>query len=772
LNRKITANLIITLLLIGLIAGISSFAIQSSLDNAKTAYGQTTIPVPGASVTASGDAGSGSATANAQGQYSITTFLDTGTYSVIGSAPGYIDQQVDNIQVTAEAQTSNVNIIMNISAGISGKVTDAVTGLPVNFAAVAVESADGSINENTFTDANGNYQIIQNLQTGTYNVTAEYFLGTIGYLSQTKTSVVLTAGSMKSNENFALAYSGVITGTITDANSHALLKGIFVEAENVNGLYSGFATTDANGKYTMNYNLGTGTYNLTEFSPTGYLTNTVSGQAVTAGQTTTVNIALSPSGVISGKVTNTANGQPISGADVFVTNTLGTIFYGSATTDTSGNYQVNTNLATGSYTVEAFYGISVVTYPSNVSVVAGQTSFNINFQLTVTVTPSGTVSGKVTSSGAPVDNAYITVQGPAGSNSNYTDSNGNYIMSSGLGTGSYTVNVTATGYVSQQQSGASVTVNTVTTINFALATKASGIISGQVLTLQANPFPSPTPVPTPTPTPSPSATPTPTPKPTATPTPVPTATPTPIPTATPTPVPTATPTPIPTATPTPIPTATPTPVPTATPTPIPTATPTPIPTAAPTPIPVITASPTQQPVVTPKPTPTPTPAPTTVKATTSTGSTVNLAIKGSITSSQMSNIKIATDKATSSTTLSFTVTGTSGTTGLGNITIPKSAVTYGTTPTVSIDGKTATNQGYIQDTNNYYVWYTTTFSTHQISIAFATTPAPTPTPTTAPGVPQGYIYGIIVVVVIVVIIAAFLVLRRRNMSKTEVSSQV
>jgi hypothetical protein len=118
------------------------------------------------------------------------------------------------------------------------------------------------------------------------------------------------------------------------------------------------------------------------------------------------------------------------------------------------------------------------------------------------------------------------------------------------------------------------------------------------------------------------------------------------------------------------------------------------------------------------------------------------------------------------------VTGASGTTGFGNITIPKSAVTYGTKPTVSIDGKTATNQGYTQDTNNYYVWYTTTFSTHQISIAFTTSPSPTLTPTTAPGVPQGYIYGIVAVVVIVVIIAAVLVLRRRNMSKTEVSSQV
>jgi hypothetical protein len=131
----------------------------------------------------------------------------------------------------------------------------------------------------------------------------------------------------------------------------------------------------------------------------------------------------------------------------------------------------------------------------------------------------------------------------------------------------------------------------------------------------------------------------------------------------------------------------------------------------------------------------------------------------------MSDIKIITDKTASSTTLSFTVTGTSGTTGFGNITIPKSAVTYGTTPTINIDGHAATNQGYTQDANNYYVWYTTTFSTHQISIVF-TAPTLTPSPTPTPGVPQGYIYGIVAVIVIIVIIAVVLVLRKRETRKS------
>ena len=120
----------------------------------------------------------------------------------------------------------------------------------------------------------------------------------------------------------------------------------------------------------------------------------------------------------------------------------------------------------------------------------------------------------------------------------------------------------------------------------------------------------------------------------------------------------------------------------------------------------------------PSPTSTQTPTPTTVPATTDNGSTVNLTITGNVTSSQMSNVTITTNQSANTTILSFTVTGENGTTGFSNITVPISAVPYGTTPTIYIDGQPAQNQGYTQDSNNYYVWYTTHFSTHQISIIF------------------------------------------------------
>jgi hypothetical protein len=53
------------------------------------------------------------------------------------------------------------------------------------------------------------------------------------------------------------------------------------------------------------------------------------------------------------------------------------------------------------------------------------------------------------------------------------------------------------------------------------------------------------------------------------------------------------------------------------------------------------------------------------------------------------------------------------------MTIPKEAIPFGTDPVVFIDGQEAPNQGYAQDVDNFYVWYTTEFNTHQMEIQFA-----------------------------------------------------
>jgi len=147
----------------------------------------------------------------------------------------------------------------------------------------------------------------------------------------------------------------------------------------------------------------------------------------------------------------------------------------------------------------------------------------------------------------------------------------------------------------------------------------------------------------------------------------------------------------------------------------PTSTPTPAPNSTPTPTPLAKSTPTPTPTAKPSPSPTPLAS---VPVKTDSGSTIEFAIKGNITTSQISNATITSNQSNSTTTLSFTITGPNATTGFSNMTIPKTTIPYGTTPLISIDGQQAPNQGYTQDANNFYVWYTTQFSTHQVTIQF------------------------------------------------------
>ncbi len=463
-KQKLSAELLIFAITFGLIANAFVLGVV---------HAQITIPVQGADVSATGSNGFGSTVSDSQGHYVITTFLDSGTYSVTASAQGYVRTTVNNVAVTAGAETSNVNILMPVSGAISGKVTDASSGSPIQYAYVTAYNASGTSQSGStaLTDANGNYQIITNLDTGTYNVTVQY---TTNHLSNTVSGVSVTAGSTTANVNFALAASGIIAGTVTDSASLAPLSSIIIEAIDVNGNAACVGHTDSTGNYSLNNSLPTGTYNVTALLPAGHLLKTVAGVAITAGSTTTVNLALTPSGIISGKVTS-SSGQPVSGA--FITASFGG-FVDYATSDSNGNYRITDGLPTGSYTVTASSGLTF-NQVTGVSVVQGAETSNVNIVLAIPL--SGTITGRVTNStGRPIQYATVDAQSLTSSGSASTDANGNYAIT-GLATDSYNVTASATGFVSASEDSIPVTVNTVTAdVNFQLAAIASGIISGTV----------------------------------------------------------------------------------------------------------------------------------------------------------------------------------------------------------------------------------------------------------------------------------------------------
>ncbi len=168
-------------------------------------------------------------------------------------------------------------------------------------------------------------------------------------------------------------------------------------------------------------------------------------------------------GSISGTVTNTS-GAGISNATVWYSG-------GTTKTDSNGNYSFS-NVPVGSYTVTG----SQVGYQSasnqNLSVTSGSNAVS---NLVLTATSSGTISGIVTNmSGAAIVGAIISYSG--GSTTATTNSAGSYTLA--VAPGTYSVTASASGFLASTQPNVSVTSNSTTTVNFALA--QSGTISGTV----------------------------------------------------------------------------------------------------------------------------------------------------------------------------------------------------------------------------------------------------------------------------------------------------
>ena len=148
--------------------------------------------------------------------------------------------------------------------------------------------------------------------------------------------------------------------------------------------------------------------------------------------------------------------------------------------------------------------------------------------------------------------------------------------------------------------------------------------------------------------------------------------------------------------------------------------------------------------------------PATINATTENGTKINLSVNGNMTSQQITNLQITTSPSSKTITVSFNVEGTNGDEGTGNFTIPKSAVDFGTVPKVYIDNAQAIDQGYCQDENNYYVWFTTHFSSHEVNIVFSA-------PASKAGLlSQNTIYIVAAVATILATVSGFVIYKKRE----------
>jgi hypothetical protein len=231
-------------------------------------------------------------------------------------------------------------------------------------------------------------------------------------------------------------------------------------------------TTKNNGTYSIAGVPSGVNYTVTATDATNvYHTYTGSTGVVPAGGLANLNFSMDKNPVVSGTVTDSQTGNPISGATVTFTGGTGAPY--TATTAANGTYSAiitnaSTYTATGSFTNYGSTGYSVTTALNG-------TLTNQNFSLAPN---PGTISGNV-SGIVPPSGIAITLSG-AGAAGTTTDSSGNYTFS--VPPGTYTITPTVPGgYTSTPASGSkTVTAGGSQTQNFVFATVPTGTLSGTV----------------------------------------------------------------------------------------------------------------------------------------------------------------------------------------------------------------------------------------------------------------------------------------------------
>ena len=239
--------------------------------------------------------------------------------------------------------------------------------------------------------------------------------------------------------------TGSIAGQLTDGGDP--VPNAFVSVYDLNFGWAGSAIANSAGEFAVT-GLAAGDYKVrflvdsysqwsnqkTSFEEADVIT-------VTGGQTTTINEAILPYGIISGHVTN-ADGTPAVNVNVIASGPAASAF---ATTDSTGLYTLK-YLATGSYRVEfrrdfsspAQYANNRTNYldADPIPVTAGATT-----QLDQTLLPYATVTGTITDNGQPVPGVQVTVTAVSTGNSfsGTTDGAGQYRIS--VWPGTYTVSV-------------------------------------------------------------------------------------------------------------------------------------------------------------------------------------------------------------------------------------------------------------------------------------------------------------------------------------------
>ncbi|MCP4664664.1 MAG: hypothetical protein GY856_55480 [bacterium] len=319
------------------------------------------------------------------GKYTIGG-LAAGTYFVsVSDSSNYVAEVYDDlpcrgdscdptsgvpVEVSLNSITADIDFALDLAGSISGTVTDAATGEPIQAIAVQIRDTAGSHVESGYTDYSGNY-LVGGLAAGIYYANSD----SPGYLDElyedlpcpgggsggcdpaTGTPIEVSLNSTTQGIDFALHHLGAVSGTVTNAVTGDPIQFVDVAIWDAGGSSVGSGQSDSSGNYTVG-GLAPGTFFATTSNYSNYLDELYDGLLCPSGgsngcdpttgtaievsvnsTTQGIDFALHHLGAISGTVTNAVTGDPIQSVAVEIW-AAGGFFLGSGQSDSAGNYTV------------------------------------------------------------------------------------------------------------------------------------------------------------------------------------------------------------------------------------------------------------------------------------------------------------------------------------------------------------------------------------------------------------------------------------------------
>jgi hypothetical protein len=361
--------------------GVTRTGVDASLSPGASIAGtvtdkQTGAPARGVQVTIEPTEG---------GESLSTTTSEDGSYSLSGLAPGnylvafepdesqflgqYYEEAEDAAsadQATVPAGTSveGIDAALTQSATISGEVSSAATGNPIEGAEVSVQSTDGGVVRTATSGEGGSYSVT-GLPSGPYTVEfraeGQDYLGQFyaGELTvESAQTLTVAVGESLGGVDAALAKGATLAGTVTTAQGGQPIPGVEVFAQTIEGGADGVATTGADGRYSI-VGLSPGKY-VVQFEPVGVndlgqfyddASSAADAEPVTLAAETTkggIDAALASGATISGTVTETTTAAPLAGIEVVAYTSACNRTGGTAMTDEGGHYEIQ-GVAAGAY---------------------------------------------------------------------------------------------------------------------------------------------------------------------------------------------------------------------------------------------------------------------------------------------------------------------------------------------------------------------------------------------------------------------------------------